>query len=64
MAGGGRWPAAGGGRLVGRAAVAGGRVVDCVLIAENFRGLFENKFERGEWTAGCISRKFKDFYAK
>ena len=38
--------------------------LDCGLISENFRGLFENKFERGEWTAGCISRKFKDFYAK
>jgi len=36
--------------------------VDCGLISENFRGLFENKFERGEWTAGCISRKFEDFY--
>ena len=35
--------AAGGGRLMGRAAVAGGRVVDCMLIAENFRGLFEKK---------------------
>jgi len=45
-----RWPVGGG--------------VECGLISENFRGLFENKFERGEWTAGCISRKFKDFYAK
>ena len=54
-----------GGGLVGRAAVAGWRCgVDCGLISENFRGLFENKFERGEWTAGCISRKFEDFYAK
>jgi len=61
----GAWPAAGGGRLVGRAAVAGWRCgVDCGLISENFRGLFENKFERGEWTAGCISRKFEDFYVK
>jgi len=61
----GAWPAAGGGRLVGRAAVAGWRCgVDCGLISENFRGLFENKFERGEWTAGCISRKFEDFFVK
>ena len=49
---------------MGRAAVAGGRVVDCVLIAENFRGLFEKLFEREGWTAGCISRKFEDFYEK
>ena len=61
----GAWPAAGGGRVVGRAAVAGRRCgEDWGLISENFRGLFENKFERGEWTAGCISRKFEDFYAK
>jgi len=61
----GAWPAAGGSRLVGRTAVAVRRSgVDCGLISENFRGLFENKFERGEWTAGCISRKFEDFYAK
>ena len=61
----GAWPAAGGGRVVGRAAVAGRRCgVDCGLISENFRGLFENKFERGEWTADCISRKFEDFCAK
>ena len=54
-----------GGGLVGRAAVAGRRCgVDCGLISENFRGLFENKFERGEWTAGCISRKFEDFFVK
>ena len=54
-----------GGGLVGRAAVAGWRCgVDCGLISENFRGLFENKFERGEWTAGCISRKFEDFFVK
>ena len=49
---------------MGRAAVAGGRVVDCVLIAENFRGLFEKLFEREGWTAGCISKKFKDFGVK
>jgi len=61
---------AGGGRRPARGARGGGRLdrwrcgVDCGLISENFRGLFENKFERGEWTAGCISRKFEDFYAK
>ena len=58
---------AGGGRRAARGARGGGRQrcgVDCGLISENFRGLFENKFERGELTAGCISRKFKDFYAK
>ena len=49
---------------MGRMAVAGGRVVDCVLIAENFRGLFEKLFEREGWTADYISRKFKDFCVK
>ena len=58
---------AGGGRRPARGARGGGRQrcgVDCGLISENFRGLFENKFERGEWTAGCISRKFEDFFVK
>jgi hypothetical protein len=39
-------------------------VVDCGLISENFKGLFEKLFERGEWTAGCIPRKFEYFCAK
>ena len=39
-------------------------VVDCGLISKNFRGLFKNYSERGEWTADCISEKFEDFYEK